>query len=295
MVKIRGEGRKKQVSKKSPEILIVAKQNKTGIRMARKLEKELKKYTENVHFDRSTALRLKKRGIAVKKFEGDLVITVGGDGTLLWTSHQTSVPILPIKIEGYGFLCTANFKQLLENMKNVVDGKYEIIERMRLKCIRARKSKIEQYIGRIFHSEYPFALNEITFARKRPSKILDLEIKIDGTVFDFVGDGVMFSTPSGSTAYSASAGGSIIDPSLNLISMIPLYPFYSKIKPIILPPDKKIEVTIKGGDCALIIDGHSGDYVSADSSFVLGRAEPAKVISLAPNNFYEKVRKGLMS
>ncbi|MBI4162111.1 MAG: NAD(+)/NADH kinase [Candidatus Aenigmarchaeota archaeon] len=295
MPKILGKNNEKQKKKKEAEILIVAKQNRTGIRMARKLEKELKKYTENVHFDRSTALRLKKRGTPVKKFSGDLVITIGGDGTLLWTSHQTDVPILPIKIEGYGFLCTANFKQLLENLKNVVEGKYEITHRMRLKCIRVRKSKIEKYIDRIFHSEYPFSMNEVTFARKRPSKILELEVKIDGALFDFVGDGVLFSTPAGSTAYGSSAGGSIIDPSLSAITMVPLYPFYSKIKPMILPMDKKIEVTIKGGDCALIIDGHSGDYVTSDSTFIIEGAEPAKIISIVPQNFYEKVRKGLMS
>ena len=286
----------KSASKKKPfEVLIVAKQNKTGMRMAKKLEKELKKYTEEVHFDRSTALRLKKRGMAIKKFQGDLIITVGGDGTYLWTSHHTKKPILPIKIEGYGFLCTANFKELIENLKNVVEGKYEVEERMRLKCIRVKTRKIEKYISRIFHGEYPYSLNEIAFARKRPSKILEIEVKIDDVVFDFVGDGVMFATPSGSTAYASSAGGSIIDPSLKMITMVPLYPFYSKIRPLILPPDKKIEVSIKGGDCALIIDGHGGDYVSSDSSFVLEQGEPAKVVRIVKTNFYEKIRKGLMS
>jgi len=82
------------------DVLIIAKQNKAGIRMARKLERMLKPHVQSIHFDRSTALRLRQRGLSVRKFDGDLVITVGGDGTLLWTAHQTHLPILPVKIEG---------------------------------------------------------------------------------------------------------------------------------------------------------------------------------------------------
>ena len=288
--------KKKPIKKKGiNSVLIVAKQNKVGVHHAKKLEKMLQNKVREVHFDRSTAIRFRKIGHSIRKFNGDLIITLGGDGTFLWTAHKTDVPILPVKLEGQGFLCSCNFKQLAENLDRILKKDFVIKERIRLRCMRLPAGKLRKYMSTIRHSDYPLALNEIAFARKRPSKILNIEFKIDGVVFDMIGDGVMFSTPSGSTAYSSSAGGSMIAPSMEMISIIPLYPFFSKIKPLIVPKDKKIEVTVAGGDCALVIDGHGGDYIKKDSSFMIETAAPVKIVSLFEQNFYEKVRKNLMS
>src|SRR3989338_5212621 len=291
--------RKKKTRAKSKKgginnVLIVAKQNKVGLQHAIKLERMLQNKVKEVNFDRSTAIRLRKLGHSIRKFNGDLIITLGGDGTFLWTAHKTDIPILPVKLEGQGFLCSVNFKQLTENLDRILKKDFTIKERMRLKCGKLPSGKIQKYVSAIRHGDYPLALNEIAFARKLPSKILNIEFKIDGVVFDMIGDGVMFSTPSGSTAYSSSAGGSMIDPSMEMISIIPLYPFFSKIKPLIVPKDKKIEVTVAGGDCALVIDGHGGDYIKKNSSFVIETATPVKIVSLFEQNFYEKIRKNLM-
>ncbi|MBI3190569.1 NAD(+)/NADH kinase, partial [archaeon] len=232
-------------------------------------------------------------GMTVSKFLCDIVITVGGDGTLILTSQRAKVPILPVRIEGKGFLCTCNFDELEKNVKRIFTGNYTIIERMRLRCTKVPVGKIEKYVGKLHKKEYPFCINEIAFARKRPSKLLNIQLKIDDVVFDMIGDGVMFSTPSGSTAYSASAGGSIIDPKINAIHIIPLYPFYSKVKPMIIPADKKIEVEIKGGDTALVVDGHSGEYFSRESKFIVEKAKPIRVIAFDEKNFYAKVRTQL--
>src|SRR3989338_1112200 len=99
------------------KILIVAKQNDLGLKMAMKVEKKLREITEDVSLDMSTALRLRKRGVSIRKFDGDLIVTVGGDGTFLHTSSRTNIPILPVKIEGHGFLCTSTIKELTENVK----------------------------------------------------------------------------------------------------------------------------------------------------------------------------------
>ena len=85
---------------------------------------------------------------------------------------------------------------------------------------------------------------------------MEVEFTIDSKKFSFAGDGLLISTPSGSTAYHASAGGSMMDPSIQAISIAPLYPFFSKLKPMIVPADKKIGVRVKRGEFALIIDGH---------------------------------------
>src|SRR3989344_1773009 len=225
------KAKQKQKSKRIESVLLVAKQNPIGIKSAKKVEKLLKGRVKDIHFDNSTALRLHTRGHSIRKFRGDLIITLGGDGTFLWTAHKTDVPILPVKLEGQGFLCSCNFKQLVENIDDILKKEFRIEERMRLRCVKMSGGKIHKYMKALRHDEYPLALNEIAFGRKRPSKILDVEFQIDGVTFDMVGDGVMFSTPSGSTAYSSSAGGAMIDPSLEVISVIPLYPFFSKKKP----------------------------------------------------------------
>lgn len=283
----------KNSKKKKKEILIVAKQNKMGLRLARRAERLLKDKAD-IQLDRSTAIRLRKRGHSIRKFSGDLIITIGGDGTFLWTAHKTDVPILPIKIEGYGFLCTTTFKEFEKNIPLLLKGKYDIIERIRLACYKIPTGKLEKYIGKIRHKDYPLSINEIAFARRRPSKILRVSFKIDNAIFDVVGDGVMFSTPSGSTAYSTSAGGPMVDPKLNIISVVPLYPFFSKAKPMVIPDDKKIEVDVKGGDCALVIDGHGGDYIKSGARFIIEKAKPSKVIVFEEKNFYEKVRRDLL-
>jgi len=269
-------------------ICIAAKQNQVGLRSAKRLEKELKNKGITAQFDRSTAIRLRKgKGISLKKFDGDLIITVGGDGTFLWTAYQAQKPILPVRLEGYGFLCTIDFKDLIKNIDKIISKKYFLFDRMRLQCTKVRKGIIE----RILHTTYPLSVNEIAFARKRPSKVLQIEFTVDGTSFEFVGDGLLISTPAGSTAYAASAGGSLIDHSLETISIVPLYPFNSKIKPLIVPANKKIEVRIKGGECALIIDGHTGEYVKANSEFLIEKSHPIKVVTLSDYKFYDRYKK----
>lgn len=275
------------------KILIAAKQNAAGIRAAKRAEKELSRFAE-VHFDRSTALRLHRwstRGVSIRKFDGDMIVTLGGDGTFLWAASQARVPILPVRIEGYGFLCTADMKEFLKGMDAIKGRKYKIFPRMRLRVQKVRPG----FIDRILHgTSFPQSVNEIAFARKRPSKILNAKFTIDGASFEFVGDGVIFATPSGSTGYASSAGGSLLDPSLNVISIVPLYPFHSPIKPMAVPADRKIEVEVKSGGCALIIDGHSGEYVREGEHFVIESGDPLQVVTFADINFYERYRKAFL-
>lgn len=287
--------RKKKSGKKNDlSVLLVAKQNKAGMKALKKAERMLRKYTDDIHIDRSSAFRLRKLGMPIRKFRGDVIITLGGDGTFLLTAHRANVPVLPVRIEGKGFLCTVDYNDFLKCIPRLFKKKYTITERMRLKCTRVKPGKISKYIGKLHPKDYPLSVNEIAFARKRPSKLLDIELKIDSVAFSVVGDGVMFSTPTGSTAYSASAGGSIVDPKLNVMNIIPLYPFYSKAKPMVVPADKRVVVTVKGGDCALIVDGHGGDSFKSDASFVVERAKPVKVIIFEEQNFYERVKKTLL-
>ena len=269
-------------------IMIVAKQNNLGLRIARTFARRIESKCD-VSFDPSTALRLRKKGTSIRRFDGDFIITLGGDGTFLRAAHQTDLPILPVKLEGHGFLCTTTYKQLEENLARVLRGQFAIRERVRLRCFRVPTRRFDRYISKILNRPYPLALNEIAFGRKRPSKILSVAMVVDGVTFRFAGDGVMFATPAGSTAYNSSAGGSLIDPELSAISIIPLYPFYSKMRPMIVPTGKRIEVTVEG-DCALVVDGHGGDYIKGGASFIVESGAPQKVIYVVEQNFYERFK-----
>ncbi|HLD49427.1 MAG TPA: NAD(+)/NADH kinase [archaeon] len=269
------------------KILIVAKQNKLGLKMAMKAGKELGKYIDDIHFDPSTAIRFRKLGTPIKKFDGDLIITIGGDGTFLRTAAYSKVPILPVKIEGHGFLCTCDFKEFLENLSRLHKKDFFLLERMRLKCTRTKKGRF----ARILHKSMTMAINEIVFARKRPSKILNIEFTIDDVNFEMRGDGILFSTPAGSTAYSASAGGSLIDPNLDVIKIVPLYPFFSKIKPMVIPAGKSIYVKIRHGECAVIIDGHEGEYMKGENEFIIEKGEPIKIAAFEEKNFYQRFKE----
>lgn len=271
------------------KVLVVSKQNKHGLEKSLELIKELERRKIDVFVDPSSAKRLNKKGIQIKKFFGDVAITVGGDGTLLRAASQTNVSILPVRIEGYGFLCTTDFGDLIKNLDKLINKEFIIEERLRLKCSKITYG-IEKYMSRIWKKDYPHSLNEIVFTRKRPSKIMEVEFSVSGKKFNFVGDGLLIATPSGSTAYHASAGGSMIDPSLAVISIAPLYPFFSKLKPMIVPVDKEIEVTIKRGEFALIIDGHGGDYLKPEANFIIEKGGPAKIINLVGSNFYDRIK-----
>ena len=275
-------------------ILISAKQNKVGLAAARRVERKLSAFA-NVHFDLSTGIKLRRHGHAIKKFKGDLIITLGGDGTFLWTAHQTTLPILPIRIEGHGFLCTADLEDLFNNLAAIRSKKYKIIKRMRIKCTPLKGRTVKTKIRAMFGAGYPPAVNEVAFARKRPSKVLRTEFTIDGVSFDFAGDGLLFSTPAGSTAYNSSAGGPIMDQNLEAVSIVPLYPFHHPIKPIILPANKPIDVRVVAGECALVIDGHAGEYLKAGGSFRVERAEPVKVVHIKEPDFYSRYKSSFLA
>jgi NAD+ kinase len=272
------------------KILVVSKQTKHGLEKSNELVNQLEKRNADIFMDPTSAKKLHKRPMQIKKFDGDIIITTGGDGTLLLTASQTNIPILPVRIGGYGFLCTIDFDDLIKNLGKLMEMDFYIEERLRLSCTRTGSGKIEKYMDKFWKKQYPHSLNEIVFTRKRPSKIMEVEFTIDSQKFSFVGDGLLLSTPSGSTGYHSSAGGSMADPSMQLISIAPLYPFFSKLKPLIIPADKKVHVKVKRGEVALIIDGHGGDYFAPEANFIIEKGEPSRIINLIDSSFYSKIK-----
>lgn len=258
------------------KLLIVSKQNQICLDASKKLESALKKEGHSVFFDKTSSKKLGKKGEYIEKFKGDMVITMGGDGTFIYASEKTALPILPVRVEGFGYLSTIDFDDILNHPFIIGDGK--TVERARLKI---SGSGIKA----------PLAINEIIFVRKIPSKIISIFLEIDGVEFGWRGDGVIISTPSGSTAYSLSAGGSVIDPKLKALEIVPILPFNSTMKPMVIPDDRKIKLTADSG--FILIDGTWEKLVNK-KKFVIEKGEPVKVVSFG-ENFYRKFRQKFMA
>ncbi len=194
----------------------------------------------------------------------DLIVVFGGDGTLLVAARMamgSDVPVLGINLGGFGFMTVINLNEMLDAMEMVLEGKCSISRRMMLSV------SVED-------EEYP-ALNDVVINRGNLSRMVNLETFVDGKYLStFKADGLIISTPTGSTAYSLSSGGPIVLPELDSIIINPICPHTLTNRPIVLPPGSAIEVIVwtKEGGASMTLDGQdlfilkSGDRVRIKKS-----------------------------
>ncbi len=185
----------------------------------------------------------------------DLLIVLGGDGTLLSAARgvgRRETPILAVNLGGLGFMMTTGPDELLAQLERVIAGNYATSCRAALftEIIRDGKS-----LGR--HS----ALNDVVINKAAVARLLLLDAYVDEEfVSSYRADGMIISTPTGSTAYSLSAGGPVIYPSVSAICLTPICPHTLTNRPVMLPDTATIEVVVQGGDkdSYLTIDGQVG-------------------------------------
>ncbi len=194
----------------------------------------------------------------------DMLVVFGGDGTLLMAARLamgSDVPILGINMGAFGFMTVINLDEMLGAMELVLDGKYSTSQRMMLDVS-------------VEGAQHP-ALNDVVINRGNLSRMVNLETFVDGKYLStFKADGLIISTPTGSTAYSLSSGGPIVLPELNSIIINPICPHTLTNRPIVLPPESVIEVIVwtKEGEASVTLDGQdlfilkSGDRVGIQKS-----------------------------
>ncbi len=189
--------------------------------------------------------------------EVDVVVVLGGDGTLLYVARQfitKNIPFIGVNFGRVGFLTDLHPSRWEEVFCEIfLRKKYLISRRIALAYgVMRRDEKI--YSG--------CCINDVVISRKGLARLLELNIAIgsEDNFFKFRADGVIISTPNGSTGYCAAAGGSLIYPELNVMAICPICPFLSRIRPIIIPSEKKIYVEIGGREkeMSLTIDGQEG-------------------------------------
>jgi NAD+ kinase len=199
---------------------------------------------------------LEKQGVEVKR-GGDILITIGGDGTLLYNKDRYKQPIFGIGNEK-SFICQSSFKHWREMLSAVLRSS-RIEWRSMLRCSIA---------GRIYEN----ALNEICI-RSRDHRVIDVSLSFLGKNKKFRADGVLFSTPTGSSAYAYSAGAPQLKPKTRKYEIVPIAPYRREFKPVILSDSKRCEMSVTAGNADLVIDGQFIHGVKLNSKIKVFKSE----------------------
>jgi NAD+ kinase len=228
----------------------------------------------------------KIKGYSLKELnvKTDIVVTVGGDGTILWALKEVEKPIFAINSGGMGFLAEVESKYAIGGLKKVISGKYNIEERSKLKVVLDGK-------------RMPDATNEVTVQTGRIAKIIYLQLFVEEELLgNLAADGVIIASPTGSTSYALSVGGPIMDPSVNAMIVAPLAPFRLSARPWVIPIDKKIEIKIqpKSKLSKLVIDGDNSKEVDTKSEIIVTGSEKKARFVRFGESFYQMVRLKLV-
>lgn len=188
------------------------------------------------------------------EFSPDLSIIVGGDGTLLYGARcfaERQVPVLGINSGNLGFLSQLSIESVSVNLQKILEGDFRIEERLMLKAVNNLENPTRMF----------YALNDIVIKRGSLSKPILLSMFVNDTmVNDFVGDGLIVSTPTGSTAYNLSAGGPIIMPELDAIAIMPICPLSLAARPLVIPDDKVVKIVIQNEPAHIYINADGQEY-----------------------------------
>ncbi|HHW72268.1 MAG TPA: NAD(+)/NADH kinase [Firmicutes bacterium] len=221
----------------------------------------------------------------------DLVIVLGGDGTLLNTARLAScvkVPVFGVNVGHLGFLTEVETDGLLPALDRLLTGDYSIEERM---LISAAVQRDGQEIAR------HIALNDFVVTRGTFARIIEFSIFAAGQhVTDYVGDGVIVATPTGSTAYSLAAGGPIVEPLLESICITPICPHSLSGRSVVIRPEVEVQIRLNRASEAvmLTIDGYDGFPLMTGDTVTIKRAEQrALFVRLGDRGFFQVLHSRL--
>lgn len=246
---------------------------------ARYIENELGIKTDFCHTFSSSRL-----------ISADAAISIGGDGTFLSTAAQignSNIPILGINTGHLGFLADVSPDAIRLSLEALCAGDYIIEER---KVLAVSKN------GQL-SANYPYALNEVAILKHDNSSLIDIETRIDGHFLtNYLADGLIISTPTGSTAYSLSVGGPILEPQSRTICLSPVAPHSLSVRPVVVHDSVEIHLKIhsRSHNFLLSCDGHSESL--PDTTYIDIRCAPhtIRVIKIEHKHFFDTLREKMM-
>jgi NAD+ kinase len=227
--------------------------------------------------------------INADEFPLDMVFSLGGDGTFLrtaaWVGRQ-NIPILGINTGRLGFLADINADEINSALDEIITGNYKIEERTLL-----------QMESSLLCHENSCALNEIAVLKLDNSSMITIQAYLNNEFLtEYLGDGLLVATPTGSTAYSLSVNGPIITPQANNFVLSPVAPHSLNVRPLVIPEDYKIRLKVesRSNNFLVALDGRSQVFSSGNELFIQKADFTIKIVKRFNQNFYETLRKKLL-
>ena len=254
----------------------------------------LRQKNYHIFLDTSTAAIIGETSTHDKRSvseQADLLVALGGDGTLLGVAraaHPYNVPILAVNLGSLGFLAAISIEELYPTLENILAGKFEIENRMLLNaCVWRNGDKVENHN----------VLNDIVINKSVVARVINLQVFVnDQYMTSYRADGLIIATPTGSTAYSLSAGGPIIHPSMHTLVLSPICPLMLTNRSILIPDQSVIQVKLSGkyDDVRITLDGQEGYDMKAEDILEIKKTKTTLQLIRGPNkNYYQILRDKL--
>ena len=215
----------------------------------------------------------------------DLILSFGGDGTLLRTAHEineSGTPVLGINLGHLGFLADVELTHVQKAIALLEAGEYEVDERMALA---------------VNGTSPGWALNDVVITRAGAAGLIGLDVTVDGTMLNrYWADGLIVSTPTGSTAYALAVGGPIVMPGSAVVLVSPIASHSLTVRPVVLPSSSVIEVRVHEGPsaCILALDGRTVASPNQENPIIIQRAaHTIRLVTLPGQHYFQTLRNKL--
>lgn len=277
------------------EVIVAPHREKPeALRLALGLVEEIRRLGARVYLETEGARTLGRPDLAWpgEDWDGaDAVVVLGGDGALLHAARRAAplgVPVLGVNVGRLGFLADVEASELPAMLGRFVEGRFSVEARM---MVTARLVRGQEEVATYL------ALNDVVVARSTYSRIARLEARAGASIVGaFPADGLIVATPTGSTAYSLSAGGPIVHPLLDCLVITPICPHSLAARPVVVRPDDSITIRVDGpaDDLVMTVDGQQSQVMRPTDVVVVERApHRAKLVRLSGRSPYALVRERL--
>jgi NAD+ kinase len=276
-------------------VVVVAKTGPgPGPHIASELGDWLESRGIEVVFDNKTATAVGRLGGVPRNelpVDVDLAVVAGGDGTLLSVARSAAplrVPILGVNLGSLGFLTELQPEELFDGLAAVLDGRFHIEERQALRVRHIRQGRVQQ--------EYA-VLNDAVIGKSALARMITIELSVDREeVATYTSDGLIVSSPTGSTAYNLSAGGPILDPRMSAFVIAPICPHTMTYRPLVVPGSVLVEAALRstGEAVYLTLDGQIGIPLESDDALAVDcYPRSVRLVRVSDHGFFEVLRRKL--
>lgn len=253
----------------------------SALKISEQIERDLSGDHE-VLLEPELASAFGRKGHPLKEMMADVIIAVGGDGTILRALQLTDSEILGVRSGSLGFLAEVDSEDVLDFLPKLAKGDYRLEERLKVKV---------EVDGKRFHD----CTNEAVVHTAHVAKIRQFEVYVDNELAESMkADGLIIATPTGSTSYSLSAGGPIVDPGVEALVVTAIAPFKPSIRPLVVPASSEIRVNLsKPKEHLLVLDGQQEISLKGNEVIRFSGSEKRAKFVRFRTDFYQRIREKL--